>query len=94
MRSPQEIEQTVRHRNDLETLSRPHTWPHVRHGAPVIFVKRRRRGETTQTGPCICLPGKLRVLAHDWGASPHDRVETIDYSGAEAMVAAGWIVGA
>jgi hypothetical protein len=80
-------------RLDLEMLERPHLWPCIRKGFPMLFLKRTIDGNL-QTAMCIQGDGGYLVCAYIFPVDrdkPVDR-EIIKYPTAEAVRADGWIV--
>jgi hypothetical protein len=86
-------EQVLRERLDLEMIERPHLWPHIRRGFPLLFLKRLVAGEQ-QTAMCLKDSDCYIVCAHIWPKARDQPVtrEIIEYPDAEAVRADGWVV--
>lgn len=86
-------EQVLKEKLDLEMIERPHLWPNIRRGFPLLFLRRRVAGEQ-QTAMCIKDAHCYIVCAHIWPKERHQPIERkiIEYPDAEAVRADGWIV--
>lgn len=97
---PLSDKQVLAEKLDLEMIERPHLWPCVRRGCPMLFLQRTVDG-STQTAMCLLdtpavpqdLPGYV-VCAYLWPKERGENVsrEIIHYRNAEAVRADGWIV--
>lgn len=92
-------ERVLKDHLDLEMIERPHLWPNIRRGFPLLFLKRQVGGRM-QTAMCIKENPALAngvgyiVCAYVWPKTRDKPVtrEIITYPDAEAVRADGWVV--